>query len=141
MTQPTAQHDMAASGGVAVHAWTDLAWVPMVLGDVVLPGFHWQSLGRDEAGGWDAYWMRVDPGARSPEHVHPATELLHIHQGSLWDGQALCLRAGDVAVFAAGSRHHTHSAEGCIALVVTGQQASVTEGPGTPGARASPTPD
>lgn len=101
-------------------------WRPMVLGGVALPGFHWWPLSGDDAGRWDAYWMKVDAGATSPEHVHPATELLHIHEGELVDGDGCVYGPGDVAIFAAGSRHHTHSPKGCRALVVTAVQASVT---------------
>jgi anti-sigma factor ChrR (cupin superfamily) len=121
----------ALSGrGVSVFPWQSATWLPMELGGVPIDGFSWWPLAGDEAGGWDAYWMRVDAGARSLMHVHPATELLHIFEGHLADMNQRIYGPGDVAIFAAGSEHFTHSATGCIALVVTGKQAAVIPGAG-----------
>lgn len=112
--------------GVAVCKSTQTPWTPMALGDHPLSGFHWHVLPGDEAGSWEAYWMRVEPGATSPIHVHPSTELLLIHEGSLVDMDGKTYEAGDVVVFPAGSRHFTHSPAGCRALVVAGKLAYVS---------------
>lgn len=101
-----------------------LAWRPMVLGGTPLAGSEWAQLPGDD-GSWQAYWMRVAPGARSPEHVHPTCELVLVHDGCLIDMDGRPYSAGDTAIFAAGSVHWTASTEGCTALVVTRVNARV----------------
>ncbi len=93
-----------------------------------LQGFSWSPVAVSEDESWQAYWMKVDSGASSPVHEHPSTELLLIHEGVLHDDNGQAYSAGDVVVYAAGSRHFTFSPNGCIALVVTGSHAKVLTG-------------
>lgn len=108
-----------------VFTWRDTSWQPMSLSGRVLEGFYWQPLLGDQAKAWDAYWMRLEAGAKSPEHAHPSTELLFIHEGTLHDDNGQTYGPGDVVLYAAGSVHSTFSPSGCHALVVTGIHASL----------------
>ncbi len=93
-----------------------------------LEGFSWQPVVSDESQAWSAYWMKLDAGAQSPIHVHPATELVLIHTGALHDDNGRVYGPGDLVVYAAGSSHTTVSLGGCCALVVTSAPAHVLEG-------------
>ncbi|VVE05012.1 anti-Sigm factor, ChrR [Pandoraea terrae] len=91
----------------------------MKIGDSLLPCFWWIPVANDESGAWQSYWMRMDPGARSPQHIHESTELLLVTQGVFTDGDNESYGPGEIVVYAAGSDHSSYSTEGCIALVVT----------------------
>jgi anti-sigma factor ChrR (cupin superfamily) len=108
----------------------DEDWEPMQLGATPLPGYHWIPLKSDSTGAWQAYWMKVDPGARSALHVHPSCELIQIHHGVLCDEDGARFVAGDVVVYRLGTRHFTHSEQGCVVLVIASLQATVPDAPG-----------
>lgn len=91
----------------------------MTIGETVLPGFSWISLAEDEGGAWSSYWMRMDAGASSPEHVHVTTEMLFVWRGTFTDGDGPDYGPGETVIYQAGSRHRSLSKEGCIVLVVT----------------------
>jgi len=60
-------------------------WQPMKIGDTVLHGFFSIPVADDERGRWTSYWMRVEPGARSPVHRHDTTELIMVLDGVFTD--------------------------------------------------------
>ncbi|RQS06258.1 cupin domain-containing protein [Burkholderia sp. Bp9002] len=93
-------------------------WRPMTIGDTVLPGFAWIPVADDEQGAWRSYWMRVDAGARSPEHRHDSTELILVLDGIFTDDDGTDFHPGQTVSYPAGSRHSTGSAGGCTVLVV-----------------------
>jgi len=97
----------------------DRDWAPMTIGDAVLPGFFCIPLAKDECGAWSSYWMRMDAGALSPQHLHLTTELLVIREGVFTDNDGADYGPGEAVVYHAGSRHTSSTREGCIALVVT----------------------
>ncbi|NIF78059.1 anti-sigma factor [Paraburkholderia sp. Cy-641] len=102
-------------------------WKPMLIGDTQLDGFSWIPLGADESGAWESYWMRLDAGARSPLHLHHATELLYVADGVFSDSDGVDYRTGDVALYATGSRHASFSEKGCLVLVVTRKSSEIDE--------------
>lgn len=100
-------------------------WRPMKIGDTVLPGFSWIPVAEDENGAWSSYWMRLDAGARSPEHQHDSTELILILEGVFTDDDGTDFLPGQTVSYPAGSRHSTSSARGCTVLVVAQAGASM----------------
>ncbi|MFJ4293971.1 cupin domain-containing protein [Cupriavidus sp. NPDC089707] len=107
------------------YAMAEGDWSPMRIGEAVLPGFSRISLGADESGAWSSYWMRIDPGATSPEHVHMTTELLVVWQGIFTDSDGTDFGPGETVIYQAGSRHRSFSKDGCIVLVVTTSESEV----------------
>jgi hypothetical protein len=93
-------------------------WRPMKIGETVLPGFFWIPVADDENGAWSSYWMRLQPGARSLEHLHDSTELILVLDGVFTDDDGTDFLPGHTVSYPAGSRHSTSSKEGCIVLVV-----------------------
>jgi anti-sigma factor ChrR (cupin superfamily) len=96
----------------------DEDWRPLQIGGTDIPGYFWIPLSDDEEGAWSSYWMKVEAGARGPEHRHDTTELLFVAEGVFTDSDGVTFRAGDVLVYPAGSSHASSSASGCIVLVV-----------------------
>jgi anti-sigma factor ChrR (cupin superfamily) len=93
-------------------------WQPMTIGADVLPGFSWIPVAEDEQGAWRSYWMRLQPGARSFEHRHAATELVMILEGVFTDDDGTDFLPGHTVAYPAGSSHSTSSRDGCTVLVI-----------------------
>jgi anti-sigma factor ChrR (cupin superfamily) len=96
----------------------DEDWRALQIGGTDIPGYFWIPLSDDEQGGWSSYWMKVEPGARGPEHRHDTTELIFVAEGVFTDSDGVSFQAGDVVTYPAGSSHSSSSASGCIVLVV-----------------------
>ena len=93
-------------------------WRPLQIGDADIPGYFWIPLSGDEEGAWSSYWMRVEPGARGPEHRHDTTEFIFVAEGVFTDSDGVSFQPGDVLTYPAGSIHSSSSATGCVILVV-----------------------
>jgi hypothetical protein len=102
---------------------------PMKIGDAVLPGFFWIPVADDENGAWSSYWMRLQPGARSFEHLHDSTELILILDGAFTDDDGTDFLPGHTVCYPAGSRHSTSSKEGCTVLVVAHTGSTIVSQP------------
>ncbi|MBB3259739.1 anti-sigma factor ChrR (cupin superfamily) [Paraburkholderia bannensis] len=94
-------------------------WQPMKIGDTTLAGFSWIPVAQDEGGAWSSYWMRLQPGTRSPQHRHDSTELIVILEGVFTDDDGADFLPGQTVCYAAGSCHSTSSTRGCTVLVVS----------------------
>jgi anti-sigma factor ChrR (cupin superfamily) len=100
-------------------------WQPMKIGDTVLHGFFSIPVADDERGRWTSYWMRVEPGARSPVHRHDTTELIMVLDGVFTDDDGSDYLPGHTVTWPAGSTHSTTSASGCTVLVVAHTGSSI----------------
>ena len=58
---------------------------------------------------------RLAPGAVLPDHEHMELEQTFILEGSLVDAEGVAT-TGNYVWRPAGSRHHAHSPNGCVAL-------------------------
>ena len=61
--------------------------------------------------------MRMEPGAISPAHEHTADEFFFMLEGELIDHDGTRYGPGDMVWLRAGSRHSSHTPEGCTILV------------------------
>lgn len=61
--------------------------------------------------------MRMAPGALSPAHEHSADEYFFMLEGELIDHDGTLYRPGDMVLLRAGSRHSSHTPDGCTILV------------------------
>jgi anti-sigma factor ChrR (cupin superfamily) len=100
-------------------------WQPMKIGPNVLSGFSWIPISGDESGHWSSYWMRLDPGARSPVHKHESTELVMVFEGVFTDDDGCNYLPGHTVTYPAGSQHSTASTSGCTVLVVANTESSI----------------
>lgn len=115
--------------GAARYRLDEADWQPLVLGNRAVPGYYWIPLPSDSRRAWQAYWMKLDPGARGPRHFHPSTELVQVFQGDFRDAGGAQYGPGDVVVYEEGSGHSTWSVKGCIVLVVASVEAVVDDEP------------
>ncbi|MFM0150110.1 cupin domain-containing protein [Paraburkholderia sp. RL18-085-BIA-A] len=73
--------------------------------------------------------MRLQPGARSFEHLHDSTELILILDGAFTDDDGTDFLPGHTVCYPAGSRHSTSSKEGCTVLVVAHTGSTIVSQP------------
>jgi anti-sigma factor ChrR (cupin superfamily) len=96
----------------------DEDWRPLQIDGADIPGYFSIPLSDDEDGSWSSYWMKIQPGARGPEHRHDTTELIFVAEGDFADSDGATFQTGDVLTYLAGSSHSSSSATGCVVLVV-----------------------
>lgn len=132
LTKPRKRHEMSTGqvreenvlaglkvkDGRRCYSIDERDWQPMKIGETVLPGFFSIPVADDEHGAWSSYWMCLQPGARSFEHLHESTELIVILDGVFTDDDGTDFLPGQTVSYPAGSRHSTFSNEGCTVLVV-----------------------
>ena len=83
----------------------------------VIPGLAWHPVSEDKKTGECTFFLRFAPGARSQPHEHVLREEFLLLEGSLVEPDGTVLRPGDFVSFPPGSRHHSHSPDGCLLLV------------------------
>ena len=105
----------------------DEDWRPLQIGEQDIPGYFWIPLSEDEGGGWSSYWMKIQPGARGPAHLHDTTELIFVADGVFTDSDGAHFQSGHVLTYAAGSSHSSSSESGCTVLVVARTASSLLD--------------
>ena len=85
---------------------------------LAVPGMNWHkiSYNRDN-GGHGTYLLKMDPGAKSIPHVHAGFEEFLMMDGELTDPDGKIFKKGDFITFEPGSKHSSHSKNGCLVLV------------------------
>ncbi|MCP4332023.1 MAG: cupin [Gammaproteobacteria bacterium] len=84
-----------------------------------IAGMSWIPLSGELANGvFECFLLRIDAGAQSKPHEHTGHEEFLVLEGELvdCDGQSFC--SGDYVHFLPGSKHSSHTPEGCTMLVI-----------------------
>ncbi len=82
--------------------FVDVASIPWE--NSTYPGIHTKTLVVDRASGALTMLLKMDPGAKLPDHEHVLVEQTFVLQGSLVCGEGVC-GSGDFVWRPAGSRH------------------------------------
>lgn len=90
----------------------DLPWQ-----DTAFAGVRAKTLLVDPGSGCLTALLRMDPGARLPDHEHVAIEQTFVIEGKLVDRDGECT-AGNFVWRPAGSRHAAHTPDGALLLGV-----------------------
>ena len=94
-----------------------------------IAGMSWVALSGELLNGeFECFMLRMDAGAQSKPHQHTGFEEFLVMQGELidCDGKAYC--TGDFVRFLPGSKHSSHSPNGCTLLVILrGNNRALTE--------------
>ena len=69
------------------------------------------------ATGTGSYLMRMAPGAVTIAHEHAGLEEFMVLEGRLVDDDGAVFEAGDYVIYQPGTRHNSHTDEGCLLLV------------------------
>lgn len=86
---------------------------------VPLPGMSWLPLsGAPLNGEFECFLLRMEAGARSRPHEHTGYEEFLVIDGELVDCDGSVFRSGDFVRFLPGSKHSSHTPDGCTILVM-----------------------
>lgn len=84
-----------------------------------IPGMHWIPLsGQLLNGEFESFLLKMEPGSRSKPHEHMGFEEFYMVDGTLIDNDDVVFSTGDFVKFSPGSKHSSHTPNGCTLLVM-----------------------
>jgi anti-sigma factor ChrR (cupin superfamily) len=84
-----------------------------------ITGMSWIPLsGELLNGSFECFLLRMDAGAQSNPHEHTGFEEFLVLEGELIDCDGCCYRKGDFIRLLPGSKHSSHTPDGCTLLVM-----------------------
>ena len=96
----------------------DVEFVPFDNYGVTVPGMSWHKISYSkENGGQGTYGLKMEPGAKSLPHKHNGFEEFLMLDGELIDPDGKVFKKGDFVSFEPGSKHSSHTINGCLVLV------------------------
>ncbi|MDA7583342.1 cupin domain-containing protein [Candidatus Pelagibacter sp.] len=96
----------------------DVKFVPFDNYGVVVPGMSWHKISYEkENGGQGTYVLKMEAGAKSLPHKHTGFEEFLMLDGELIDPDGKVFKKGDFISFEPGSKHSSHTINGCLVLV------------------------
>ena len=96
----------------------DVEFVPFDNYGVIVPGMSWHKISYSkENGGQGTYILKMEPGAKSLHHKHIGFEEFLMLDGELIDPDGEIFKKGDFISFEPGSKHSSHTINGCLILV------------------------
>ena len=96
----------------------DVDFIPFDNYGVAVPGMSWHKISYNkENGGQGTYVLKMEPGAKSLPHKHTGFEEFLMLDGELIDPDGKVFKKGDFISFEPGSKHSSHTRNGCLVLV------------------------
>ena len=96
----------------------DVKFTPFDNYGVTVPGMSWHKISYNkENGGQGTYVLKMEPGAKSLAHKHTGFEEFLMLDGELTDPDGIIFKKGDFVSFEPGSKHSSHTINGCLVLV------------------------
>ena len=81
-------------------------------------GMSWHKISYDKKNaGQGTYLLKMEPNAKSLPHVHTGFEEFLMLDGELTDVDKKIFKKGDFITFEPGSKHSSHTINGCLVLV------------------------
>ena len=82
-----------------------------------IPGMSWHKISYNNETGQGSYILKMEPGAKSLPHKHTSYEEFLMLDGELIDPDNKIFKKGDFVTFEPGSKHFSHTKNGCLVLV------------------------
>jgi|TARA_B110000238_G_scaffold175773_1_gene196338 anti-sigma factor ChrR (cupin superfamily) len=96
----------------------DVEFTPFDNYGTIVPGMSWHKISYNkENGGQGTYILKMKPGAKSLPHKHIGFEEFLMLDGELIDPDGKVFKKGDFISFEPGSKHSSHTINGCLVLV------------------------
>ena len=96
----------------------NVKFVPFDNYGVEVPGMSWHKISYDKKnGGFGSYLLKMEPGTKSLPHTHTGYEEFVMLDGELTDLDGKTFKKGDFVTFEPGSKHCSHTKNGCLVLV------------------------
>ena len=84
-----------------------------------ISGMQWVPLSGELLNGeFESFLLKMAPGARSKPHEHMGFEEFYMVEGTLIDNDNVEFNKGDFVKFSPGSKHSSHTPNGCTLLVM-----------------------
>lgn len=84
-----------------------------------IPGMSWIALSGELLNGeFECFLLRMEAGAQSRPHEHIGFEEFLVMEGELIDCDGTVYRSGDFVRLLPGSKHSSHTPDGCVLLVM-----------------------
>ena len=80
-------------------------------------GMSWHKISYNMKKGQGSYILKMEPGTKSLPHKHTNYEEFLILDGELIDSDNKIFKKGDFVTFEPGSKHSSHTKNGCLVLV------------------------
>tara|TARA_B100001093_G_C26370606_1_gene818558 strand:+ start:114 stop:461 length:348 start_codon:yes stop_codon:yes gene_type:complete len=81
-------------------------------------GMSWQKISYDKSnGGSGTYVLKMESGSKSLPHIHQGYEEFYVVEGDLQDADGKIFKKGDFVTFEPGSKHYSHTKNGCLLIV------------------------
>ena len=80
-------------------------------------GMSWHKISYNKEKGQGSYILKMEPGAKSLPHKHVNYEEFLMLDGELTDRDNKVFKKGDFVTFEPGSKHSSHTKNGCLVLV------------------------
>ena len=96
-----------------------LKWASLEKSDEWQPedNVWWYNLSYDSIIGEGSYLYKMGAGASSNPHEHKGPEEFFVLEGDLIDSDGFEYKKGDFVSFEPGSKHSSHTINGCLVLV------------------------
>ena len=96
----------------------DIEFIPFDNYGTVVPGMSWHKISYSKKNnGQGTYVLKMEPGAKSLPHEHMGFEEFLMLDGELTDPDGKIFKKGDFISFEPGSKHSSHTINGCLVLV------------------------
>ena len=82
-----------------------------------IKGWSWHRISYDEKTNFGTYISKLEPGTKTIPHIHTGYEEFLILEGELIDSDGVTFKKGDFISFEPGSKHSSHTINGCLVLV------------------------
>lgn len=84
-----------------------------------IPGMSWITLSGELLNGeFECFMLRLEAGSQSRPHEHMGLEEFLVMEGELIDCDGTVYHSGDFVRLLPGSKHSSHSPDGCTLLVM-----------------------
>lgn len=84
-----------------------------------IPGMSWIALSGELLNGeFECFLLRMEAGTKSRPHEHMGFEEFLVMEGELIDCDGTAYRSGDFVRLLPGSKHSSHTPNGCVLLVM-----------------------
>ena len=96
----------------------DIEFIPFDNYGTVVPGMSWHKISYSKKNnGQGTYVLKMEPGTKSLPHEHTGFEEFLMLDGELTDPDGKIFKKGDFITFEPGTKHSSHTINGCLVLV------------------------
>jgi anti-sigma factor ChrR (cupin superfamily) len=81
-----------------------------------IKGMSWHKISFDEKTNFGTYISKLEPGTKTPPHIHTGIEEFFLLEGELIDSDGTIFKKGDFVSYFSNSSHSSFTEKGCLIL-------------------------